>query len=198
MTDKAARRRIVSSRVEFCRDSSGVFRGDTTAEPSRPGAEYAAFLKDLLEAEEKRGTGMETRALAIVTSSGTLVTLLLALAALVTRVQLARLPGFALAAAAVAAVLFVASALCAGLANAPWPGWGLRPECLRTELWERWDDTSDNPVAKVAATRLKQWEVAHRLTQRKARLVFAAGMLQAAGAVALTTAVVSILASVPA
>lgn len=90
--------------------------------------------------------------------------------------------------AAVAAVLFVLSALCAGLANAPWAGWGPRPECLRTELWERWGDPSDNPIATIAATRLKLWEESHRLTQRRAALVFTAGMLQAAGAVALTTA----------
>ncbi len=195
MPDKASTRRVASSTVEFCRDSSRVLRGESTEEPSKPGAEYAAFLKDLLEAEEKRSTGMETRALAVVTSSGALVTLLLALAALVTRVQQARLPGFALSAAAVAAVLLVLSALCAGLANAPWTSWGLRPECLRTELWERWDDQADHPVAKIAATRLRLWEECHRLTQRKAALVFTAAMLQAAGAVALTTAAVSVLAS---
>ncbi|MDT0353369.1 hypothetical protein [Pseudonocardia charpentierae] len=194
MTDYPTTQQISPSAVEFCSDAAGIWRGDT-AEPSRPGAEYDAFLKDLLEAEEKRNSGMETRALAVVTSSGTLVTLLLALAALVTRVQQALLPGLAFAGAATAAVLFVAAAACAGVANAPSRGWGLRPHCLRSELWERWGDASDNPVAKIAATRLKLWETTHKLTQRKAKLVFAAAVLQVTGALALTVAVISILGS---
>jgi hypothetical protein len=196
MTDKATTPRIPPSDQEFCPLPGDVWRGDDTSEPSKPGAEYSAFLKDLVEAEEKRNTGMETRGLAVVTSSGTLVTLLLGLAALVTRVQQAKLPGLALGAAAVAAALLVASAVCAGLANAPWRGWGLKPECLRDELWERWDHASDNPVAKIAATRLRMWAETHQLTQRKAKLVFTAAMLQGAGALALTVAVISILGSV--
>jgi hypothetical protein len=195
MTDRAVGQRIPPSNQEFCPGASFVWRGDTS-EPSKPGAEYSSFLKDLLEAEEKRNTGMETRALAVVTSSGTLVTLLLALAALATRVQRAQLPGLALGAAAMAAVLLVAAAVCAGVANAPWRGWGLKPECLGTELWERWDHASDNPVAKIAATRLRMWAATHQQTQRKAKLVFTAAMLQGAGALALTVAVISILSSV--
>jgi hypothetical protein len=196
MTDKAATPKIAPSNQEFCAGSSVLIWRGETSEPSKRGAEYSAFLKDLVEAEEKRITGMETRGLAVVTSSGTLVTLLLALAALVTRVQQVKLPGLALGAAAVAAALLVASAVCAGLANAPWRGWGLKPECLGSELWERWDDASDNAVAKVAATRLRMWAETHKQTQRKAKLVFAAAMLQGAGASALTVAVISILGSV--
>jgi hypothetical protein len=197
MTDEASTHRLEPSSRAFCADSptEPVWRAEGS-EPSRSGSEYSSFLKELLDAEDKRSTGMETRSLAVVTSSGTLVTLLLALAALVTRVQGARIPALALVAAAIAAVLLVASTACAGLANAPQRSrWGLKPTCLGPELWDRWGHPSDDPVEKIAATRLKLWEAAHELSQRKARLVFAAVMVQGAGILSLTLAVVLILSS---
>jgi hypothetical protein len=51
------------------------------------------FVAELVEAEEKHTTVMEQRALAVITSSGALVTLLLGISALVTRVQQFRVPG---------------------------------------------------------------------------------------------------------
>ncbi|GAB3062475.1 hypothetical protein GCM10027053_26170 [Intrasporangium mesophilum] len=187
-----AESRIRSNTQPFCAEGEPVWRGDST-EPKGPGAEYSAFLKDLVDAEEKRSTGMETRGIAVITTSGALVTLLLGLSTLVTRVQSAVLPTFSLWAAALAGVGFVASAICAALANSPWKEWGLNPSCLRAELWERFGDPGDDPTVKVMSTRLRLWESAHQATQRKAKLVFSAVVLQGFAVLTLASAAIAIL-----
>ncbi|MBO3750436.1 hypothetical protein J5X84_30515 [Streptosporangiaceae bacterium NEAU-GS5] len=156
--------------------------------------EYAAFVKELLDAEEKRTGGLESRALTVIAGSGTLVTLLLALAALATRADKFQIPAAAVFPAAFAACAFVAAALCAILANAPWPAWGLRPACLTDQLWKNWPGEKHQAVAKVAATRLRLWSEAHVLSQRKARFLFVAVAFQALATLALAISVVAILA----
>jgi hypothetical protein len=188
--------------LAFCRNGGPVWRGSRTegaqelakGEPETV-KEYASFIKELLEAEEKRSSSMETRALAVVTTSGTLVTLLLALAALVTRVQAFRVPGAALLLAGISAGSFVAAALCAMLSNVPWRVWGLRPECLKKELWERWTYPDDDAVAKTTATRLAVWEQTHKLTQQKARFVSTATAFQFVAIAVLAGAVFAVLGS---
>lgn len=191
---------------EFCHETGKkrkrVYRHSPTADvpevakgaPERV-REYASFIKELLEAEEKRSSSMETRALAVITTSGTLVTLLLALAALVTRVQTFHVPGAALLLAGISAGSFVAAAFCAMLSNAPRRAWGLQPDCLKIELWERWADTDDDAVAKTTATRLAVWEQTHELTQRKARFVSAATAFQFVAVAVLAGAVFAVLGS---
>ncbi|GIJ51672.1 hypothetical protein Val02_85580 [Virgisporangium aliadipatigenens] len=192
MTDDSAPVQLSPNNVAFC--GSTVWRGDESSLVGTDSTkEYATFVKDLLEAEEKRGTGMETRALAVVTSSGTLVTLMLALAALATRVLQFRVPDHALGLAGLATASFVVAGILAALVNATWPAWGPGPDCLRTELWDRWGKPTDDPQAKVTATRLALWKSAHKLTQRKAKLVFAAAISQVVGVFAVAAAVVVVL-----
>jgi hypothetical protein len=193
MTNAAAAQ-IRPNTQAFCADSEPVWRSGDSTEPDGSAAEkYSAFLKDLVDFEDKRSTQMETRAIAVITTSGTLVTLLLGLSTLVTRVQSAVLPTFALWAAALAGIGFVASAACAALANSPSKEWGLNPTCLRAELWERFGDENDDPDVKVMSTRLRLWESAHHATQRKAKLVFAAVVLQGFALFALAAVAISIL-----
>lgn len=158
--------------------------------------EYAAFIKELLDAEVARGATMETRATAIVTASGALVTLLLALAALVTRVTTFQVPVPALVFAGISAGLFALSACYAMLAVTPRRAWGLKPDCLGSELWERWADSADDAVAKTTATRLALWQQENTLTQRKAVAVFTAAVFQFGAVAALAIAVFIVLGSV--
>ena len=190
-----------ASHVGFCSDPVGdpgkVWR--TTVEQVAHGTpetkEYASFVKELLEAEVTRGATMETRAVAIVTASGTLVTLLLALAALVTRVTTFQVPTTALVFAGLSAGLFAVSACCAVLAITPRRAWGLKPGCLGSELWQRWPDKEDDAVAKTTATRLALWEQENKLTQRKAVSIFTAVIFQFGAVAALAVAVFIVLAS---
>src|SRR6266511_6262018 len=87
------------NRVPFGDPEYHEFMGSAPASPLVSGPThveaYTEFVKELLENEEKRKTNMETRAVAVITASGTLVTLLLALAALETRLQKFHVPGTA-------------------------------------------------------------------------------------------------------
>jgi hypothetical protein len=190
-----------ASHVGFCSDPAGhsgqVWRATVEKVPrgTEETKEYASFVKELLDAEVARGTTMETRAVAIVTASGTLVTLLLALAALVTRVTTFQVPTTALVFAGLSAGLFACSACCAVLAITPWRAWGLKPACLGSELWQRWPDKEDDAVAKTTATRLALWEQENKLTQRKALSIFVAVIFQFGAVAMLALAVFTILAS---
>jgi hypothetical protein len=190
---------LPASHVEFCSDPGGKVWRATTA-PTAKGdpeetKEYAAFVKELLDAEDKRGDSMETRAIAVITASGTLVTLLLALAALGTRIDTVRIPVAALVFAGISAGLFAASACSAMLAVTPSRAWGLKPDCLKTELWQRWADADDDALAKITATRLALWETSNKLTQMKAARVFVATVLQFGAGAALAITVIIVLAS---
>jgi hypothetical protein len=190
-----------SSHVGFCSDPVGktgqVYRmtPEKVAKGTDETKEYASFVKELLDAEVTRGATMETRAVAIVTASGTLVTLLLALGALVTRVTTFQVPTAALVFAGLSAGLFAISAGCAVLALTPRRAWGLKPDCLVPELWQRWSDKEDDAVAKTTATRLSLWEQENKLTQRKAISIVFAARFQFGAVAMLAIAVFFILAT---
>ena len=137
---------------------------------------------------------MEARGLAVVTTSGTLATLLLGIAALV-RGQEARVEDSALLLAALAAIAFVVAAGLALAANRPTRAWNVNPERVRDELRERWgrETPPDRPQQKATATRLAIWRSLRGLSQTKAKLVFAAMIVQGVAVGLLAGAVVIIM-----
>jgi hypothetical protein len=171
-----------------------VFAGRQDPSPSPPdvGA-YDTLIKDLLVAAEDRAKGLEARGIAVITTSGTLVTLLLAAAGLATRTPSFSIDRWALDLAAAAGICFALAALCALLANLPKKRWMTLPDTVRTELWDRWGDDGDRPLEKVTATRLKLWEAVHDQTQFKAKAVFGAIALEGIAIAFLTGAVGVIL-----
>jgi hypothetical protein len=156
---------------------------------------YVDLVKDLLAAEQARVERMEARGLAVVTTSGALATLLLGIAALVTRRQDVRVEHFALVLAALAAIAFVLAAALAIAANRPTRAWTAKPERVGDEMRERWgrEAPQDRPQQKATATRLAIWRSLHELSQAKAVLVFAAMIAEAAAVALLASAVVIIL-----
>jgi hypothetical protein len=79
----------------------------------------SSFVHDMLKAEESRGSSIESRGQAVVSISGTLVTLLLALASLVTRGRGFVLPSSARNLLAAAVVAFAASVTAAVFSIVP-------------------------------------------------------------------------------
>jgi hypothetical protein len=156
---------------------------------------YVDLVKDLLAAEQARVERMEARGLAVVTTSGTLATLLLGIAALVVRRQDVRIEDSALLLVALAAIAFVLAAGLAIAANRPTRAWNVKPERVRDELRERWgrEAPQDRPQQKATATRLAIWRSLHGLSQAKAVLVFAAMIVEAVAVALLAGAVVIIL-----
>ncbi len=156
-------------------------------------AVLADYTKEQLEIEDKRKTSFEQRGLAVVTTSGALVTLLFGLAALSTKAQ----QTFVLEAAAkpplaAALGLFVVAALAALLTNLPlnyeWPDREKLLEALR----------ADPPVAeqvalkKVAITRLDVLKAARSKNEFKGKALIVAIAIEvvAVGAVAVAVAIV--------
>jgi hypothetical protein len=186
-----------TNRLRFCDNAAEEWRGGggvpVDGHPGTDGEKYAAFVKELLEAEDKRTAGLETRAIAVISTSGTLTTLLLGLAALITNASDWSAPAPALVAAVAAGVAFVGAAACAMLAHAPGRGWGLKPDSLRAELWQRWGAAEDDPQSKVTATRLALWETAREQTQRKAYLLSAATIGQLIAIACLVAMVIIIV-----
>ena len=171
------------NRTSLSAGSKAVYRGGKEA-PAAPGSAsagaYAELVKDLLAAEERHVTAIETRAIAVITTSGALVTLLLGLAALVTRVQGNRLSGLELILAAVSVGFFLIAAFAAMWVNRPWKVWAPDVSKLAVEMWVRWGmGTPHDPVKKATATRIDLLHSARTLTQEKASALFVAVAAQA-------------------
>jgi hypothetical protein len=127
-------------------------------------AAYGEFIKDELEVQDKRKASFEQRGLAVITTSGTLVTLLFALAALSTKKATTfTLPGAAKTWLSIALVLFFVSALAALLSNAPLIYQAVPAEKIRERLREKPPRGADAAVKDVAFSRLDALEAAKKL-----------------------------------
>ncbi len=83
------------------------------------GASYGALIADQLSEERSRKSTLEARGIAVISSSGVLVTLLLALIASVTATTKFRLPGPARLPVLLALVAFISAAICGLMTNVP-------------------------------------------------------------------------------
>jgi hypothetical protein len=117
---------------------------------------YAAYIKDQLDVQEARKSSLEQRGLAVITTSGALVTLLFGLTALTTkRAATFNIPGLAATFLTVAIGFFVLAALSALLTNLPRSYQGVTVDALREAVKNRWDDTEAVASKMVALTQLK-------------------------------------------
>jgi hypothetical protein len=109
---------------------------------------YGQFIRDELAAQDARKASFEHRGVTVITTSGTLVTLLFALAALSTRrSQTFALPHTARTWLSIALLLFFLSALGALVANAPLVYQAVQAESVRKRLRE------DPPRSATAAAK---------------------------------------------
>jgi nitrate reductase NapE component len=138
------------------------FRTSTEARPEpeeeQPGgrAIYAEYIKEQLDAQEARKVSLEQRGLAVITTSGVLVTLLFGLTALTVRpASTFVIPDTAAALLIAALVFFVLAALLAIITNLPRPYEGVTVDALRRAVKERWEDSEAVASEMVALTRLK-------------------------------------------
>jgi hypothetical protein len=140
-------------------------------------AVYADYIKEQVDAQEARKLSLEQRGLAVITTSGVLVTLLFGLTALsVRRESTFVIPDTAAGLLIAALVFFVLAALLAILTNLPRPYEGVTVAALRQAVKERWDDSERVASEMVALTRLKMLASAKRNNDVKGRaLVLAMG-----------------------
>jgi hypothetical protein len=154
---------------------------------------FPEFVKDLLTAEEKRRDSLEARGLSVITVSGTLVTLLLAFTALVTKRQEWTLgsPARELLIAAVAA--FLLSAVLAISTYAPRSIRMTDAVDLAETLPALWSKGADFARQKTTATRLEELRLCQTVNDWKARALLAAIAVQVIAVMLVAAAVIAIL-----
>ena len=120
-------------------------------------ATYGAFLKDEIAAQDARKTSFEARGLAVITTSGTLVTLLFALAALSTKRQATFvLPASAQGWLEDALALFFFAALLALATNVPLRYEAAKPDDIEKLLAEEPASAKEAAERDVAYARVSQ------------------------------------------
>jgi hypothetical protein len=157
------------------------------------GDRYWELVKEQLAEERARKSSIEQRGLAVITTSGTLVTILFGLTAITTGVEGYQLPDPARVMITVAAGLFVAAAFLAISTNWAFDYVEVEPEGLLGVIDEDWS-ADEAPAAKVVA---KAWvdivEDARKKNTWKGQLLRAAMITEAGALVAVALAALVIL-----
>jgi len=152
---------------------------------------YADYIKVLIDAEMTRKSSLEQRGAGMVTTSGTLVTLLFALVGVITAAKDFSLPVEAHGYLGAAVILFTIAVAIGVSANLPF----IYKEAYPTaaQLVQVWDYTEPEAQAHIIATRLKVLSSARRANGLKGLLVLIAGIVQLTALIMLTVAVLMIV-----
>jgi hypothetical protein len=165
-----------------------------TAPPREEGPEiFAGLVAEQLASEEKRRESLEGRGGFVITLSGALVTLVLAIAALVTRQRTFVLPPDARDRLSYAVVAFVIAALLAIATYAPQRTRVTDPAQLAALLPRLWERGADFALKKVTATRVEQLALTQQSNDWKARALLGAVSAQVIAVLLLAWAVLAIV-----
>jgi uncharacterized integral membrane protein len=150
-------------RSRFCRSSHDGERGSTV---------YAAYIADQVAAQEARKVSIEQRGLAVITTSGILVSLLFGLTTTLAGAADYQLPSGAEPWVFAALVAFVLAAIAGILINLPLRYSGVKSTALRGLLKENWDDSPIVAEKRIAATQVKIIATAKKRNKRKGQILF--------------------------
>jgi hypothetical protein len=181
--------------------SHGNLRVADTRAPSigateREGPVYAALVTIRLTEEEKRGSSLQSRGLAVVTTSGTLVTLLFAIAKFGLSSEVpTKVPAASRWLLAAAAVAFVGAAVGGLLANLPRVLVRSRLSNLAELIESRWGAPAASAEKTVALARARQLRELERSNDGAARAVLG-GLAAEVVAIALAAAAVVVALAV--
>jgi hypothetical protein len=165
----------------------------TTTEPSGI-ATYGSYIAAELLAQEVRKTSFEQRGLAVVTTSGVLVTLLLGLSALATKEASTFVPSSTVKGFMVGALIaFLGAAVAALTVNIPRRYSVVSPDDLRARLKEEPVRSEGKAQLDVALTGIKALRRAKKINGTKSWLLFAAIALEVIALAQLGVAVALIV-----
>lgn len=154
--------------------------------PATGRATYVAFLKDEIAAQDARKASFESKGIAVITTSGTLVTLLFALAALSTKHEATfDLPKDARHWLVWALVFFFAAAVAALVTNVP--GWYQSVDVADVKPLLEGGDTEEEALEAVGLVQVAVVASAEKWNNRKGYVLLLAMALEvvAVGCVAL-------------
>ncbi len=152
---------------------------------------YTDFVKLLLDAEAARRTALEQKGGAVITSSGTLVTLLFGLVAVITSADTFTLPGPSHGWLVAAIVLFLAASLLALLISVPLPYGQTNVSAADLASW--WTQPPEQAQAAISGVRLKALTAARMMNGIKARILIAAILCELLALTMLGVAVIRIV-----
>jgi hypothetical protein len=146
------------------------------ADPPTDGSEvYGGYVKEELDRQLARKASFEQRGLSVITTSGTLVTLLFGLAALSTKKAATfALPGTSKVFLVIALCFFVIAIAAALATNIPWVYKNVTPPGLRVMLRDHWPDSPSVARKKVAYTKVDVLDSARTVNGVKAWILFGA------------------------
>jgi hypothetical protein len=156
---------------------------------------FANYVKGLLDAETARKGSLEQRGIGVVTTSGTLVTLLFALIGVFTAAKNLSLPTAAHGYLGAAVILFAVAVAIGLTANLPF--FYREAEPTASLLASEWAYTEAEAQAVVTATRLKILGSYRHANAMKGWLVLVAGLVQLSAIVMLVLAILSIIGKNP-
>jgi hypothetical protein len=155
---------------------------------------YAPLVENQLEEERARKTSLEQRGVAVISTSGVLVSFLFGLAAVVTNAKNFDLPGAARVLLVVTVALFVLAAVGGLVSNWPLNYHQVQIANLhRLVSKENWNAPPRIAAQRVAESQVFILERARKLNALKARTLLAALITQILAVTALATAVSIIL-----
>jgi hypothetical protein len=190
----AAELAALRAELQVVRESPTQLVQQTSGEEPTGVEAYADFVADELEAQDKRKTSFEQRGLAVITTSGALVTVLFALAALSTKeADTFVLPHAARTWLFIGLGLFFFSAVAALLTNAPFIYQAVDAESVRERLREDPPRKSDAAIKDIAYTRIDALESAKAKNSIKGWALAAAIVLEALAVGCVAVAVTIIL-----
>lgn len=170
-------------------------RNKPTRESAKAGPVFFEFIEKQLLAEMERRKSLEARGISVLTTSGTLVTIIFALGALVTNVSDYRPSAVSVWALAAALLAFVIAAMLGLLANRL--RWYDVVEAAQMHVWRqsemRWNDAASKAQRLLAKANIETLRTLRDGNDDKASLIEAALWAQLAAIIALSVAVTGAL-----
>lgn len=135
---------------------------------------YASYIGEQLAEQDTRKQSIEQRGVAVITTSGTLVSLLFGLGAVLTGVDEYELPHGAEPWLYASMIAFVLAAVGGIVTNLPLLYIGVSPDDLKDAVENLWDDAPNIAEQRIAATQVKVLAKARTLNDLKGYFLLAA------------------------
>ncbi|HEU5062846.1 MAG TPA: hypothetical protein VFT79_06805 [Solirubrobacterales bacterium] len=154
---------------------------------------YVEYVKDQVAQQDERKESIEKRGLAVITSSGTIVSLLFGLVAVLTGVEKYELPAGAEPWLGCALAGFITATLAGIVTNVPLHYQAVEPDELKKAVKSHWSDAPEVAEQRVAATEIKVLASAQRKNSIKGWVLVVAVSAQLFAVASLALAVRVIL-----
>jgi hypothetical protein len=155
---------------------------------------YFEFFHELIRDQNDRKASIEQRGLAVITSTGALVTLLFGLVTIASAADANALPRAAHGPFVAGAVLLVLAGICALLTNIPSRKYQNLDAGRTDDIFDRWwSKSKEDAELRISVMRAGVFAAAQEANNRKAKVLVIALLFEIAGVVATALAATEIV-----